>query len=105
MCAVEADIAKRRAIERSPATRAGTAEKEGRPDALYCCHTGATSLHVAIGMRGGKETAMRRTHRLVRGCMVLVVAACLLLGGGALFALDRIRVARAAGDSSKVINV
>jgi hypothetical protein len=37
--------------------------------------------------------------------MVLALAACIILGAGALFALDRVRVARAAGDSSKVINV
>jgi hypothetical protein len=48
---------------------------------------------------------MVRTNRLVRGCIVLVLAVCIITGAGAIFALDRFRQARAAGDSSHVINI
>ena len=48
---------------------------------------------------------MRRSHRVVRGCLALVLAACILLGAGALFALDRLRAAHAAGERPTVINV
>jgi len=48
---------------------------------------------------------MLRTNRLVRGCLVLVLAACIITGAGALFALDRLRVAHAAGERPKVINI
>jgi hypothetical protein len=48
---------------------------------------------------------MLRTNRLVRGCLALVLATSILLGAGALFALDRLRVAHAAGERPKVINI
>ena len=48
---------------------------------------------------------MRRTDRLARGCLVLVLTACILLGTGALFALDRLRIAHAAGGRPTLINV
>jgi len=48
---------------------------------------------------------MLRTNRLVRGCLVLVLAACIITGAVALFALDRLRVAHAAGERPKVIKI
>ena len=48
---------------------------------------------------------MLRANRLVRGCLALVLAICILLGAGALFALDRLRVAHAAGERPKEINI
>jgi hypothetical protein len=49
--------------------------------------------------------SMPRTHRFARGCLAVVLAACILLGTGALFALDRMRAAHAAGQHPTVINV
>ena len=48
---------------------------------------------------------MLRANHLVRGCLVLVLAACISMGAGAMFALDRFRLARAAGARPNVINV
>ena len=46
---------------------------------------------------------MRRTHRLARGCLVLVVAASILLGAGALFAINHLRLARTASERQHVL--
>jgi hypothetical protein len=48
---------------------------------------------------------MLRTNRFAQGCLALVLAACIITGAGALFALDRLQLASAAGDRPPVINV
>jgi hypothetical protein len=48
---------------------------------------------------------MLQTNRLVRGCLALVLATCIILGAGTLFAIDRLRVAHSAGERPRVINI
>jgi hypothetical protein len=40
---------------------------------------------------------MLRTNRLVRGCLVLVLAGCIVLGAGAMFAIAEFRLAHTSG--------
>jgi hypothetical protein len=46
---------------------------------------------------------LRAKNRLVRGCLMLVLASCILLGAGALFAIEHIRLARAANPRQNVL--
>ena len=46
---------------------------------------------------------LRAKHRLVRGCLMLVLAGSILLGAGALFAIEHIRLARAANPRQNVL--
>jgi hypothetical protein len=46
---------------------------------------------------------MLRSNRLVRGCLVLVLAGCIVLGIGAIFAIAQFRQAHTAGARQNVL--
>jgi hypothetical protein len=46
---------------------------------------------------------MPRKNRLVRGCLVLVLAGCIILGAGAMFAVAHFRLARTASARPNVL--
>ena len=46
---------------------------------------------------------MPRTNRLVRGCLVLILTGCIILGAGALFAINHLRLARTASERQNVL--
>ena len=46
---------------------------------------------------------MARTNRLVRGCLVLVLAMCIILGAGAMFAVAHFRLAHTASARPNVL--
>jgi len=46
---------------------------------------------------------MLRTNRLARGCLMLVLAGCIIMSAGTLFAIDRLQLARAASARQHVV--
>jgi len=45
----------------------------------------------------------RPKNRLVRGCLVIVVAVCIVLGASTLFAIEHLRLARTANPRQNVL--
>ena len=46
---------------------------------------------------------LRAKNCLVRGCLMLVLAGCIILGAGTLFAIEHIRLARASNPRQSVL--
>jgi hypothetical protein len=46
---------------------------------------------------------MARTNRLVRGCLVMLLAGCIVLGAGGMFAITHLGLARTASGRPNVL--